>query len=366
MSEQRISQLTPLADAIAALDALAKPVAARQVDPRDAIGQTLAADVMSGKLPLRATALQDGWAVKADELADAGGYAPVLLAQVPKRVETGDEMPAGADAVAPLDAVTIRGNGAEAVCAVTAGDGVSPVGSETDPAKPLRKTGERVRSIDAAAFAAANISQVSTRAPRLLIVTAREDLRLTPALQMIAHDSNARGGVTIFRNGVEVDDALRTQDCDAIVVIGGSGSGSRDGSVRSLARQGKVAAHGIGLTPGETGAFGSVGSCPVLIVPGRLDGALANWLVLGRRLLAKLAENNEPDLTATLTLSRKISSTVGVAELVPVRRDNANAEPLAAKNLPLWALARANGWLLVPPDSEGYPAGAKVAIEAWP
>jgi molybdopterin biosynthesis enzyme len=39
---------------------------------------------------------------------------------------------------------------------------------------------------------------------------------------------------------------------------------------------------------------------------------------------------------------------------------------LVAGNLPLSALTAANGWLLVPPDSEGYPAGTEVAINTWP
>jgi molybdopterin biosynthesis enzyme len=183
---------------------------------------------------------------------------------------------------------------------------------------------------------------------------------------MITRDCETRGGVAKLRNGLEMEDALRVEDCDAIVVIGGSGSGARDRSVGALAKLGKVAVHGVGLTPGETTAFGSIGARPVLIVPGRLDGALASWLVLGRRLLARLAGQTGLETTTSLTLSRKVTSTVGLADFVPVRCDDTNAEPLAAKNLPLWALARADGWLLVPPDSEGYPAGTKVAINIWP
>jgi molybdopterin biosynthesis enzyme len=129
---------------------------------------------------------------------------------------------------------------------------------------------------------------------------------------------------------------------------------------------GRVAVHGVGITPGDTVAFGQVGSRPVLIVPGRLDAALAAWLVLGRRLLARLDGSTEPEPTTSLTLTRKVTSTVGLAEVVPVRRDDATAEPLGTGNLPLWALARANGCLLVPPESEGYPAGAKVAVNNWP
>jgi len=60
------------------------------------------------------------------------------------------------------------------------------------------------------------------------------------------------------------------------------------------------------------------------------------------------------------------SSTVGLAEVVPVRRNAAQAEPLASKYLPLSSLARSDGWILVPPDSEGYPAGASVQVRQWP
>jgi molybdopterin biosynthesis enzyme len=183
---------------------------------------------------------------------------------------------------------------------------------------------------------------------------------------MIARDCAARGGVPVLRNGAGLEEVLRTDDCDAIVIAGGSGAGARDASVATLARLGEVAVHGIGLTPGETAAVGGVNGRPVLIVPGRIDGALASWLLLGRRMLARLAGNDEPERVAKAALSRKITSTVGLAELVPVRHDGAGAEPLATRHLPLWALARANGWLLVPPDSEGYPAGAEVAIHTWP
>jgi molybdopterin biosynthesis enzyme len=205
--------------------------------------------------------------------------------------------------------------------------------------------------MDAAVFAAAGISHVSVRAPKIFIVAAREDLRLTPAIAMIARDCAARGAVPILRSGLEVDDALRLDDCDAIVIVGGSGTGARDRSVLALGARGQVAVHGVGIAPGETTASGNVGSRPVMILPGRLDGALAGWLVLGRRLLARLAGQAEPEATGVSALSRKITSTVGLAEVVPVRCDNDAAEPLAIRNLPLWALARAN---------------AKVAINTWP
>ena len=54
-----------------------------------------------------------------------------------------------------------------------------------------------------------------------------------------------------------------------MVAIGGTGSGRNDASVRTLARIGEVAFHGIGITPGETTALGFVDGRPVLLLPGR-------------------------------------------------------------------------------------------------
>jgi hypothetical protein len=100
----------------------------------------------------------------------------------------------------------------------------------------------------------------------------------------------------------------------------------------------------------------------------RLDAALAIWLVVGRRILDRLAaaKNNDGEMAEALPLSRKVASTVGLAEVVPVRRNAAQAEPLASKYLPLSSLARSDGWILVPADSEGYPAGAPVQVRSWP
>ena len=118
--------------------------------------------------------------------------------------------------------------------------------------------------------------------------------------------------------------------------------------------------------PGETAAFGFVGTRPVLLLPGRLDAALAVWLTIGRRMLQRLTAGASDEPTGTLTLSRKIASTVGLAEVIPLRRSGGTAEPLAAKYLSLSALTRSHGWLLVSADSEGYSAGAQVEMRPWP
>src|SRR5262249_21924871 len=146
----------------------------------------------------------------------------------------------------------------------------------------------------------------------------------------------------------------------------GTGRGRSDTRVRALSAGGELSANGIALTPAETAAFGTVGLRPVLALPGRLDAALAAWHVLGQLLLARLAGNVEPPSLRRAKLTRKVSSTVGLAELVPVRCDGASATPIASGYVPLSALAQANGWVLIRPDSEGYPEGSEVMIRPWP
>src|SRR5262249_60319674 len=149
-------------------------------------------------------------------------------------------------------------------------------------------------------------------------------------------------------------------------VVGGTRSGRRDITVHTLASVGAVLVHGVALLPGETMALGTVGARPVLALPGRLDAALAVWHVLGRAMLARLAGNRETPPVRTATLTHKLSSPVGLSELVPVCCDGTSATPIASGYVSLAALARANGWVLVGADSEGYPAQSEVGIRPWP
>jgi molybdopterin biosynthesis enzyme len=106
---------------------------------------------------------------------------------------------------------------------------------------------------------------------------------------------------------------------------------------------------------------------PVLIVPGRLDAALAVWLTLGRRMLTRLAGRSDDEETYTpVTLTRKITSTLGLVELVPVMREANDVVPLASGYLGMQALARSDGYVLVPAGSEGFATGARVEMRPWP
>ena len=367
---QRIGRLTPLADALAGVDRLVAPVAARRVETHAACGRILAADILAAVAhPAVALALRDGFAVRAEATLDAGPYAPAALAGPPAPLEVGDPMPAGTDAVAPPDTIELRAGAAFALAPFAAGDGILPPGADAAAGDVLCRAGARLRASDIAACAVLGHSRVDVREPRLRIVPARPDHDpvMAAIVRLLAHAVEAAGGAVITApdaNGLE--GALAAEGADAVMVVGGSGSGRRDRSVHTLARRGRVAFHGIGLMPGETAAFGMIAERPVLVVPGRLDAALAVWLTLGGRMLARLCGRASDDEATTVVLTRKIASSLGFAELVPVMRQAQGVVPLASGYLSLQSLARAAGFVLVPADREGYGAGAEVEMRPLP
>jgi molybdopterin biosynthesis enzyme len=367
---QRIARLTPLDDVLARIDAEVAPVDSRHTDLSCAYGLTLATDVViPAAIPAAALALRDGWAVRSELTIDAGAYAPAPLPAA-VRVEVGDPLPLDADAVAPLDAVGMRAGVAQALVAVAPGEGVLPRGGDAGP-DAILPAGRRLGRLQLALLASAGIAGVRVRVPHLRLARARPpgDPMIDAALDCIAEAIRSAGAVGVSpERGQDVEQALHDPEADAVVVVGGTGSGRHDATVRMLASTGALIVHGVGLVPGETSAFGKVGRRPVLALPGRLDAAVAAWHMLGRAMLARLTDSREPSRWRTAKLTHKVASSVGLAELVPVRLagEAAHPIPIASGYVPLAALALADGWVLVRAESEGYPAGSEVVIRPWP
>jgi molybdopterin molybdotransferase len=403
-NRQRIERLTPLATVLRRIEECVLPVAPRRAAPPldDLLGATLAADIVVPQPhPAAAVALIDGFAVRAEWTADAGSYAPAVLPHAAD-ISAGDSLPGDCDAVMAPEAVTWRGGIAEAAVEVTAGDGVLMPGTDAGTGEVLRRAGELLRAADLAAMRVLGIESAIIRRPRIRLAHAsgQTDPMAPAILAWLRHAVAADGGEPVSL----ADDGRRTTDdrppgtnapgqsnarpgafafddlssvlcppssapapapADAVVIIGGTGSGTRDHAVQALAEAGSVEVHGIAMSPGESTAFG-IASRPVLLVPGRLDGAIAAWLLVGRAMLARLAGGFDDGPACEQALTAKVVSTVGLAELVLVRRVRDGAEPLAAKYFPLASLAQADGFIVVPAASEGFPPGARVAVRPLP
>jgi molybdopterin biosynthesis enzyme len=274
-------------------------------------------------------------------------------------------MPAGADAVAALDAVQVRGAEASALAAVAPGEGVLTPDTDAKAGLQLRLAGARLRRIDVALLTALDIERVLIRQPRVLVVAVGTGTIIRSAATFIASAIDGESGVALTSDS-PLETALHDESADMVVAIGGTGSGRNDQSVRTLARVGKLAYHGIGITPGETTALGFSEARPVLLLPGRIDAALAGWLTIGRRMLARRAFRLIEEQPFAAELARKIASPLGLAEVVAVRRRLGKVEPVAQGYLSMQALAYAEGWILIPADSEGHPAGGRVVVRPWP
>jgi molybdopterin biosynthesis enzyme len=206
------------------------------------------------------------------------------------------------------------------------------------------------------------------RAPRIKIFTTTVPASsgadsVSPA---IVRAAEAEGAAAEVAQASSLESVLLDRACDAVFAVGGTGTGRRDASVKTLARVGRVEIHGFGIAPGETAALGTAEGKPVLLLPGRLDAALAAFLIVGRRLIARLAGRETEEVATRLPLTRKIASSVGLAEMVLVRRVPEGVEPLTAGAFTAAALARADGWVMVPPESEGFAAGALVEMRQLP
>ena len=217
--------------------------------------------------------MRDGYALQSDWTSDASSYAPAPLPQMPVRVDVGDALPAGTDCVAALDHVAIKGERAEALAVVAPGEGILPAGGDAAANQTLLGAGKRLSASDVALLRIAGISKVSIRVPRVCLVqTRKDDAIIASATQMIAAAIDANGGARRQRS-----EQTPTRSSRSAVPA----PDKKTRRSRTLARAGKVAFHGIGLMPGETAAIGEANGKPVLLIPGRIDAALACWLVLG-------------------------------------------------------------------------------------
>ena len=70
--------------------------------------------------------------------------------------------------------------------------------------------------------------------------------------------------------------------------------------------------------------------------------------------------------TVRRPLARKLISTVGRLDYARVRLDQDRVEPLAISGASvLSSTTRADGFVVVPADSEGYPPGAEVEVHLY-
>ena len=276
---------------------------------------------------------------------------------MPAWVEAGEAIPGSCDCVLDSDSVDVSGPIAQVVAEAIPGQGVRRAGGDMAAGSAVVEAGWRVVARDLLIARAAGIARLQVRRPRVRIVNVPGG---TVTADWIADSARAAGAEVVSLTAAARDAAsIAAAGCDLLLIVGGSGVGRTDASVTALARRGEVFAHGIALQPGRTSAVGRIDSTRVIVLPGAPDQAFAVWWTLVMPVLDRLS-GRRPRKTLNLPLARKIASLVGIAEVVLLERKQGAWVTLAAGELSLDAIARAEAWLVVSGGSEGFAAGADV------
>ncbi len=154
---------------------------------------------------------------------------------------------------------------------------------------------------------------------------------------------------------------------DLILISGGSSAGREDHVPGIITEFGRLVAHGLALRPASptgVGVFGDA-SIPVVLLPGNPVSCLcAHDFFAGttaRLLGARHA--HWPYRSIRLPLARKLVSVVGRVDYARVRIKGGLVEPLAISGAAiLTSVSRADAFVVVPEDLEGYAAGASVLV----
>jgi molybdopterin biosynthesis enzyme len=311
--------------------------------------------------PPRDVAAADGFAMRAHDLVGASSYSPLPLPSTPRWVEAGEAIPDGCDCIVDADAVDTSGPIAQVMAEAAPGQGVRRTGSDIAAGSVVAAEGRRILPRDLLIARAAGLTRLRVRRPRLRLVNIPGGALTSDLIAESARNAGAEVSVVsaVGREADSIAGALDTAGCDLLVTIGGSGVGRRDATVLTLAKLGEVIAHGIALQPGRTSAVGRMGKTPVVALPGAPDQAFAAWWTLALPVLDRLS-GRRPRKTLGLPLARKIASQVGLTEIVLLERKDGAWTTLAAGELSLEAIARAEAWLAIPGGSEGFAAAASV------
>jgi len=387
-------------EAFAIVDGAVSPLGDETVPLGEAAGRILATDVVSDvDWPPFDTSAMDGYAVRAAEarapeaglrerpgLAAAGDPPPAPLeAGEAVRLMTGAPLPAGADAVVPVEQAKSEAGRVFFERAPETGAHLRRRGESVARGTALLRKGERLRPAGVALAALAGADPISVRRrPRVGIVPTGNEL--VSAAQEPGpgklRDSNgpmldalcrARGWPTVAREPVADEPAAverlfeHVADADVLVTSGGVSAGDLDLLPPAAARAGwEILFHRVVVRPGKPIAFARRGRQFWFGLPGNPVSASVCFQLFVRRALDRMEGIDSPGAPLVLArLSRRLRpagprETYRDARLVE-ESGGRRVEPLpTAGSHDIAAHARANALIRLPVDGGPLEEGAVV------
>ena len=374
----------------------ARPLPAESVSLGEAFGRVSAEAVASAvDLPPFDSSAMDGFAVRAEETP---GVLPVALhipagTPAPRELKPGEAMgiatggavPAGADAVIPIEYVVERDNTIEIAEAVPPGANVRPAGGDVGRGDPVVQAGMRLGAAQIGALAAAGVAQVScARRPRAAVLATGSELRspgepLGPGQIYEANgailDAQLRSeGAEVEQLPAVADDRAAHRDAierglqaDLLLTTGGVSVGPHD-LVREV--EGELGVEevfwGVSVKPGKPISFGVHEDGLVFGLPGNPVSALVGFELFVRPALRALQGLTDPlPRWQPGSLAAAVRPNPGRDELVRARTvvegDQVRVEPLAGRESHMIARAAgADALALIPRGEAELAEGSPV------
>ncbi len=299
------------------------------------------------------------------------------------RVHTGSPIPEGADAVVMLEDAVLRGESVEIFTQLHPGKNVGETGEDIRKGEVILKESQKLRPCDIAVLAALGIRDIMVfRKPLVAIIPTGEELvsrESTALTEGEVYETNGLmaalyirkwGGTPRLLDIVadvpeKIKDAILSNlDADMFITSGGTSVGKRDyvpGVVGSL---GDLLVHGVGISPGKPTALGIINCKPVVCMPGYPVAGIVALYFFARAALRKLGHiPDEQDRKVRAVMSGKIPGRTGYKTFARVKLENGKAIPLAVSGAGiLSSVSKADGFVIIPPNVEGYDKGEEVEV----
>jgi molybdopterin molybdotransferase len=387
------------------------PLAPTRLELADAEGCVLAEDVTAAvQLPSFDNSGMDGYAVQATDVAGASRQAPAMLRVTGEiaagdvgtyrllpgtaiKIMTGAQLPAGADAVVPVEWT----DGGVAQVAVyqpaKLGNAVRYAGGDAAEGETLLSAGTRMRPMQIAVAASAGRKAVTVQPrPRVVVLSTGDELAEpgTPLVAGRIWDSNSymiaacarEAGAVAYRHSVVPDDpagvlpALEEQliHADLLITTGGVSMGGEHDVVKAALRElGTVTFRKVAMQPGMPQGFGMIGEggkgpVPIFTLPGNPVSAYVSFQVFVRPAIAALQGVDDLSLPAVrATLTGPARSPAGRRSYLRGVLDGSKVTPLSGQQShQIASLGRANALIIVPEPETQLPAGDTVDVLVLP
>lgn len=372
------------------------PLDEELISVKDALDRITAKPVFA-KLssPYFHSSAMDGYAVRAKDTFTATEREPVRLkiGVDAHWIETGDPLPEGFDAVIPIENVNYKEGFIEIYSSVPPYHDIRPIGEDIVATELIIPESYKVRPVDMGAMLASGVRHVNVRRkPVIGIIPTGSELidvdlltdREPQPPELIEYNSAVLRGLLCKEGAepkvysitkdeeLEIKEAiLRALDeCDMVLINAGSGYGKDDFTYKIMSEIGEVIINGVSIKPGKPFIAGFIQNKPVLGIPGYPVSTFLCFELFVKPLIEfylGISIDEEEKLTATL--SRQISSNIGVDEFVRVKVGRVGEKyivtPMGRGAGLLMSVVRADGYIVIPKGSEGFSQGAELTVHLW-